>query len=466
MNRPAQLAFLLWVVAGTALGAEPPARPNLVVVLLDDLRWDEIDYPFVSLPHIQRLAREGARFANAFVTSPLCSPSRASLLTGQYAHKHGITDNTDRTARSHQLVTFPRLLHDAGYETAFVGKWHMGVDDSPRPGFDHWVSVRGQGRYLDPEFNVDGQRVTRTGYFTDILNQYAVDFLARDHRRPFLLYVSHKAVHPDVTQNADGSVDDRDASRFVPAPRHQRLYAGATIPHRPNYGRPPADKPALLRPLPGLPPLGPSTGTSDETIRDRLRVLAAVDEGLGRILDALQAGGRLDDTLVVFTSDEGYFYGEHGLSVERRLAYEESVRVPLLMRHPRLIAAGRVVEPMVLGLDLAPTLLALGGAAAPRDLHGRSLLPLLRGEDVPWREDFLIEHSSDTVFPRMVGMGYRAVRTARWKYIQYRDLAGMDELYDLERDPYELANRIGDPQARPALADLKARLERLLAQTP
>ena len=182
------------------------------------------------------------------MTSPLCSPSRASLLTGQYAHRHGITDNTDRSARSHRLVTFPRLLRDAGYETAFVGKWHMGVDDTPRPGFDHWVSVRGQGRYLDPDFNVDGRRLARPGYFTDILNQYAVDFLRRDHGRPFLLYVSHKAVHPDVTQNADGSVNLADAERFVPAQRHQALYGGAAIPHRPNHGRPPVGKPALLAP--------------------------------------------------------------------------------------------------------------------------------------------------------------------------------------------------------------------------
>ena len=436
-----------------------------MVVLIDDLRFDEIDYPFVKLPSIQRLAREGARFANAFVTSPLCSPSRASLLTGQYAHKHGIVDNTDRSPRSHELVTFPRLLHDQGYETAFVGKWHMGVDDSPRPGFDRWVSIEGQGRYLDPVFNVDGKRVARAGYFTDLLNEYAVEFLKREHRRPFLLYVSHKAVHPDLTQNADGSVSAAEVDNFVPAPRHARLYEGAVIPHRPNHGRPPADKPALLRSIDGLPPLGPSTGTSDETVRKRLRVLAAADEGLGQILSALEARGTLDDTLVVFTSDEGYFYGEHGLSVERRLAYEESARVPLLVRYPRLVAAGRVVEPLTIALDLAPTLLQLGGAPIPPDLHGRSLVPLLRGERVPWRDAFVIEHFSDNVFPRTRGMGYRAVRTERFKYIRYTDLQGMDELYDLEQDPYEMENRIGDPQSGPVLDDLKQKLDRILAET-
>jgi N-acetylglucosamine-6-sulfatase len=452
------------LAAGPPLGAAPP-RPNVVVVLVDDLRWDEIDYPFVRVPHVQRLAREGARFANAFVTSPLCSPSRASFLTGHYAHKHGITDNTDRSARSHQLVTFPRLLHDAGYATAFVGKWHMGVDDTPRPGFDHWVGVRGQGRYLDPELNVDGQRVARTGYFTDILNQYALDFLRRAHGRPFLLYVSHKAVHPDLTQNADGSVDTGDAELFVPAPRHGGLYAGAAVPHRPNHGRVPAGKPALLREIPGLPPLGAGTATADEKVRERLRVLAAVDEGLGEILALLAAQGRLDDTVVVFTSDEGYFYGEHGLSVERRLAYEESARVPLLVRYPRQVAAGRVVGELALGLDVAPTLLELASVPVPAGMHGRSLLPLLRGERVAWREDFLIEHFSDTVFRRMVGMGYRAVRTGKWKYIRYTELEGMDELYDLEADPYETRNLVDDPRARPALEDLRGRLARLLSET-
>jgi N-acetylglucosamine-6-sulfatase len=312
----AVLACLLVGLALRADSAPSPKRPNIVFVLVDDLRWDEVDYPFVRVPNIRRIAREGARFSNAFVTTPLCSPSRASMLTGQYAHKHGITDNTDRSPRSHDLVTFPRLLHDAGYETAFVGKWHMGVDDGARPGFDHWVSVKGQGSYLDPELNVDGKRERVPGYFTDILNRFALDFVKRKHTKPYLLYVSHKAVHPDLVQNADGSVSDPTAGKFVPAERHRQLYAKDAIPHRASYGKAAIGKPALLRPIPGVPPLGPATATDDEAIRNRLRVLAAVDEGLGQILDALEARRELDDTVLVFTSDEGYFYGEHGLSVE------------------------------------------------------------------------------------------------------------------------------------------------------
>jgi len=437
-------------------------RPNILFILVDDLRWDEVDYGFVEAPNIRRIGREGARFHNAFVTTPLCSPSRASFLTGQYAHKHGVTDNTDRSGRSHELMTFPRLLHDAGYATAFIGKWHMGLDDNPRPGIDHWVSVRGQGNYLDPEFNVNGRRQKVPGYFTDILNRFALDFLKQKHVKPYLLYISHKAVHPDVIQNADGSLSDPSAAKFIPAKQHKRLYEGATIPHRANYGREPKGKPALLRPIAGIPPLGPKTGTDDETIRNRLRMLASVDEGLGQILEMLEAQGSLENTLIVFTSDEGYFYGEHGLSVERRLAYEESARIPLLMRWPKLIKRGSSINQLVLNIDLASTLLEIGGAPGTAAMHGRSLVPLLRGKEVPWRHSFLIEYFSDTVFPRMAKMGYQCVRTERWKYIHYVDLRGMDELYDLRADPLEMENLIATPNAQAQLKEMKAELGRLL----
>jgi N-acetylglucosamine-6-sulfatase len=450
----------------TALhGADAPTqKPNIIFILVDDLRWDELDYPFVKAPHIARLAREGARFNNAFVTTPLCSPSRASFLTGQYAHRHGITDNTDRSPRSHELATFPRLLHDAGYETAFVGKWHMGLDDRARPGMDYWVSVRGQGRYLDPEFNVNGERKQIAGYFTDILNGFATGFLKKPRTKPFLLYVSHKAVHPDLTQNADGSLSDPSAGKFIPAERHKTLYAGATIPHRPNHGRAPTDKPALLRPVANMPPLGATTGTDDETIRNRLRMLASVDEGLGDILKTLEDQNQLDNTLIVFTSDEGYFYGEHGLSVERRLAYEESIRIPLFMRWPKQIKPGATIDQFALNVDVAPTLLDIAGATIPSTMDGRSLLPLLRGDAAvvrSWRNSFLIEYWSDKVFPRVVSMGYQAVRTDRWKLIRYTELKGMDELYDLQSDPFETNNLASDPSARDALAKAQAELERL-----
>jgi N-acetylglucosamine-6-sulfatase len=460
---------LVVAVAPKATCAEPPPRPNIVFILVDDLRFDDIacaGHPFVKTPHIDRIAREGVRFTSAFATTPLCSPSRACFLTGQYAHTHGIIDNTDRAARSHELVTFPRLLDDAGYETAYVGKWHMGVDDQPRPGFDYWLSVKGQGAYIDPEVNENGERKKLTGYVTDLFNDKSVSFIKRPHEKPFLLYLAHKAVHPSLVQRPDGTISDPNAATFVPAERHRDLYADARIQRRPNAADDLAGKPALRRKIEGLPPLGPQTGTGDDVIRNRLRMLAAVDDGVGQILKALEESKQLDRTLVIFTSDHGYFYGEHGLSVERRLAYEETIRIPLLMRYPPLIKAGTTVDAFALSVDLAPSLLELGGAPVPKNLHGRSLLPWLRGDKPAWRQSFLIEHFSDNVFPRARLMGYQAVRTERWKYIHYTDLADMDELYDLQADPYELKNRIADPAVRKNLATLKADLERLRRETP
>ncbi len=469
--RPCLLSLLAFTALFTSPATPAPkSRPNIIFILIDDLRWDEMDYPFVRFPALEQIAREGVRFRNAFVTTPLCSPSRASFLTGQYPHNHGIIDNTDRSPRSHQMVTFLRLLHDAGYETAFVGKWHMGVDDTARPGIDHWVSIKGQGRYIDPEFNVNGRRSVFPGYFTDHLNKFALDFLRQKHTKPFVLYVSHKSVHPDLTQYADGSVSDPNADKFIPADRHKDLFQEGEIPRRPNYAQPPEGKPALQRPVAGMPPLGPNTITKDADIRNRLRMLASADEGVAQMLAALRAQNQLENTVIVFTSDEGYFYGEHGLSTERRLAYEESARIPLYMRVPKSAGIksgpagkpGSQISEFALSIDVAPTLLAFAAAPPSPGMDGRSLLPLLRGEKVKWRNSFLIEYFSDTVMPRVSRMGYQSVRTPRWSYIHYVDLQGMDELYDIQADPYQLKNLIHHPDSTATLQELNRELARLL----
>lgn len=465
-------AIALMILAALCLaqsGQRQATQPNIVFILVDDLRWDELGiagHPFLKTPHIDRIGREGALFRNAFMTTPLCSPSRASFLTGQYAHTHGITDNVDRSAASHQLVTFPLLLHQAGYETAFVGKWHMGNDDQPRPGFDRWVSFKGQGTYLNPDINEDGRSVKPSGYITDILNNYAVEFIRRRHGKPFLLWLAHKAIHPEVAQNNDGSVNLADSEKFIPAERHRNLYAGKPIPHRPNYGRTPEGKPALQRQIGNLPPLGVATATHDDAILGRQRSLAAIEDGVGEILKTLKETGQLDNTIIVFTSDNGYFYGEHGLSVERRLAYEESIRMPLLVRYPKAIKAGTVRDEFALNIDLAPTLLEFAGVAAPNAMQGRSLAPLFTGKRPAWRNSFLIEYSSDNVFPRVLRMGYKAVRNARWKYIHYLELDGMDELYDLKTDPYEMKNLILQPGAAKARDEMKQELEQFLKIGP
>ena len=463
----AVLAGTLGCTALAAAAAPPaPAPPNIVVVLVDDLRWDDLGvagHPFVETPAIDRMAREGARFQNAFAATPLCSPSRASILTGQYAHAHGIVDNTARDAASHGLQTFAIPLQRAGYRTAFFGKWHMGNDDSPRPGFTHWVAMRGQGEALDPQFNVDGQRVRETGYVTDLLTDRALRFIRDAKQQPFLVFLAHKALHPNIVQRDDGStgaVAGQDEG-FIPAPRHRGRYAASPVPRRPNAGRAPAGKPALLRPLDGVPPLSSATATPDRDIRARLEMLLAVDESLERIATALKQAGTLDRTVIIVTSDHGYFYGEHDLNEERRLAYEETARIPLIVRYPVITRAGTQPAQLVQTIDLAPTILELAGVTDTTPRQGRSLVPLLRGEKPPWRTSILIEYASDTVFPRIRNMGYQAIRTESLKDIHYLELPGMDELYDLEADPYELDNLIGTERGRKLLPALQAELARL-----
>ncbi|MDA2924345.1 sulfatase-like hydrolase/transferase, partial [Acidobacteria bacterium AH-259-L09] len=406
--------------------------------------------------NIDRIAHEGVRFRNAFCTTPLCSPARASLLTGLYTHHHGILDNTDRSVASHKLMTFPRVLQKAGYETAYIGKWHMGNDATARPGFHYWVGMQGQGTSFDPILNVNGRHIRHTGHTTDVLNEKAVAFVRKKRKKPYCLYLAHKVLHPELVQYNDGSLSDPTASRFMPANRHKNMYADETIPRRPSVDDSLAGKPALRQKIEGLQPLSRKTGTSDETVRDRLRMLAAVDEGVGMLFKALEDSGQLDDTVLVFLSDHGYWYGEHGLSVERRLAYEEGIRIPLLVSYPRLIKGGRTIDEFALGVDLAPTLIELARRADEHRMDGSSLGPLLR-EQTPkeWRTSFLIEYNTDTVFPRMRNMGYRAVRTKDWKYIRYNKLRRMDELYDLKNDPYEMQNLIDDPSSQEVLKELK-----------
>jgi N-acetylglucosamine-6-sulfatase len=343
----------------------------------------------------------------------------------------------------------------------------MGNDDSRRPGWTHWVSMKGQGEAINPKLNVDGERVEAPGYVTDVLTDYVLRFIQRAQGRPFLVFLAHKALHPNVQQRDDGSVAQLpgQGAGFVPAERHRGRFADAVVPRRPNATSPVRRKPALERAIAGLPPLGPASGTPDKDVRDRLEMLVGVDESLQRIRDALVEQGELDNTVVIVTSDHGYFYGEHGLNEERRLAYEETARVPLIVRFPRVARAGSTPPQLVQVIDLAPTILALAGVADTVPRHGASLVPLLDGSAVPWRESVLLEYYSDRVFPRMLNMGYQAVRTGRHKFIDYLELPGMDELYDLEADPFERDNLMGTPAGDRLLPALRAELTRLQQAT-
>ena len=227
--------------AGSADSADAP-RPNIVFVMLDDVRYDDVvDHPFVELPNLARLMQEGASFQHFYTSAPLCSPSRAVFLTGQYPWRNGIVDNGERAELSHRIVTFPRLLHEVGYHTGFFGKWHMGhEDDTPRPGFDRWVSFVGQGVYFDPEMNIDGDVVRQEGYMTDLLVEHAVEFIAAaPPDSPFLAFIAQKAVHPETHPN--------NVRTFPPAPGDEHLWHGAEIPRDPSWRAPTDGKPALAR---------------------------------------------------------------------------------------------------------------------------------------------------------------------------------------------------------------------------
>ena len=344
----------------------------------------------------------------------------------------------------------------------------MGNDETRRPGFDYWAALRGQGEAIDPFLN-DGVSTTRVeGYVTDVLTDRAVAFLEQPRDGPFMLFLAHKALHPNVRQLDDGSTAAAGLDQppgFIPADRHRGMYAEAPITRRPSSGVPPVGKPALERQINDLPPLGPDTVTTDRTIRERLEMLMAVDDSLARLTDMLRQTGELESTIIIFTSDHGYFYGEHGLSAERRLAYEETLRIPLIVRFAPLVRPGSRVGPLTLSVDLAPTLLDLAGVEPDHPLHGRSLLPLLVGRAPRWRTAFLAEYYSDTVFRRIQNMGYQAVRTDRHKYIHYTDLDGMDELYDLLADPFEMENLIVHPAHAETLESMQTELERLLEET-
>jgi N-acetylglucosamine-6-sulfatase len=350
----------------------------------------------------------------------------------------------------------------------------MGNDPTPRPGFDYWVSFPGQGRTVDPELFEDGALRRVEGYVTDLLTDRAVGFIERPRRRPYLLYLAHKAIHPDARQLDDGSIDLSNARRYIPAPRHTGVFDDRIFPRRGNAAPPDrAMKPVVRRALDDKS--APETerefgsvldhGTSEENIRRRAEMLLAVDEGLGRIFAALERAGTLDRTAIIFTSDNGYFFGEHGLSIERRLPYEEAARAPLLIRYSPLAKAGSRVDRFALSIDLAPTVLALAGAEIPGYVQGRSLLPLLRNAPGRWRDAFLIEYAShENPMPWLLDLSYRAVRSGQYKYIHWLHHDGEDELYDLAADPLELRNLAREPGRAELVARLRAQLGALVLE--
>lgn len=443
-------------VLGLQAGASPsaladmPDRPNLVLIYMDDQRFDAMSHmghPFVETPNMDRLAREGARAENAFVTTSLCMPARASILTGQYIARHGILRNVDHGDVPDDAVTFPRVLQGAGYQTAHFGKWHMGDNDAKRPGYDYWVSYPRQGRYFNQTLNVDGTHTETEGHVDDLITDHVISWLRdkRDRDRPFGLSLGYKSVH----------------SAFVPPRRCAELYADETIEPPASFHDSLADKPAFLRSvIENENHRYVSNQAYEHWVRQYNRTVHCADQNIGRILDMLAAEGVLDRTAVIFTSDGGYYQGEHGGLYDKRSVYEPSIRVPMLVRAPGLVRPGTVIREMVLNIDIAPTLLDLAGVEVPDTMQGRSFKPLLAGKEVEdWRRSFLLEYVQEwrgfTSTPTLEG-----VRTERYKYVRYLDPPDKPELYDLKEDPDERVNRHDDP----AFAQTRAELQRELAR--
>jgi len=410
---------------------------NVVFILTDDHRYDAMGFmghPFLETPNLDRIAEQGVHLENAFVTTSLCSPSRASILTGLYTHKHRVIDNQRPVPEG--TLYFPQWLQKAGYDTGYFGKWHMGGgNDEPRPGFDKWVSFKGQGHYLPPSpdytINVDGERVPQKGYITDELTDYAVEWLEQPERseKPFFMYLSHKAVH----------------ANFTPADRHQGSYTDEpwSPPKTQETSKDNRMKPRWLRDQRnswhGVDFPYHSELDVEQYYKRYCEAFRAVDDSIGRVLAQLEKMGIHDETLVIYMGDNGFMFGEHGL-IDKRVAYETSIRVPMVMQCPELFEGGTVVDEVVANIDIGPTILEAAGVKTPPHMDGRSFLPLGRGEEIPWRENFLYIYYWEKDYPQSPTVF--CLRGDRWKYITYYGLWDTDELYDIQADPNETTNLI------------------------
>jgi N-acetylglucosamine-6-sulfatase len=467
------LILLTWVgaLSCTNLVAQDE-KLNVVFVLCDDHRFDCLGaagHPFLETPHIDSLASHGAMLTHTYVTTSLCSPSRASILTGQYAHNHRVVDNYHPVDPG--LIFFPQQMQKSGYETAFIGKWHMGGDiDDRQRGFDHWVAFKGQGTYWPdghgttrevPQttydgFNVNGQRVPQKGYITDELTDYAIDWLdERKSDKPFFMYVSHKAVHAD----------------FVPADRHRGRYDNAALPIR---------TPTVAEMEKGNLPMwvrnqrnsrhGADFGYNIENFspevyyRRYCESLLAVDDSVGRLTKYLTDQELLDNTLFIYMGDNGFQFGDHGL-IDKRTAYEASAKVPLLMMAKGKIPAGLRFEGLVGNIDLAPTILDATSSTPIENVDGQSFWSALCSGDPSQlkRPDLLYEYYWERNYPHTPTL--HAIIGGRWKYIRCHGLWDRDELYDLEKDPAEMNNLIDRPEHAERIIALNKRLWELLFES-
>ena len=475
--------FCLIGFGGTAMGQRAVQRPNILFVMTDDQVPQTMGCyggTVLPTPNFDRLAREGVRFTNCFVTNSLCAPSRASVLTGAYSHINGIRGNSeaaDAVETINPIPTYAELLQKAGYRTAMVGKWHLSHD--PR-GFDYWCILPGQGLYFDPDFIENGNKKKFPGYCTDVTTDLALNWLdgAPKNSKPWCLVFQHKAPHRP----------------FKPAPRHAHLLDGKEVPYPPTFNDDYATRPlaleakdmkleiSLAADYPELPanlsPIERKKWLFQRFAKDYYAATQAIDENLGRVFEYLDKSGQMDNTLIIYTSDNGFFLGDHGW-YDKRFMYEPSLRVPLLVRYPPLAKAGHVESRFVQNIDHAPTMLQAAGLKPPSTMQGRAYSPLLQGKPVKdWRRSVyytyyenswnLRDKSKDAFadpsfqyFTAHRVSPHRGVRTERYKLIHYYSENNSWELFDLQTDPNELRNVYNEADYKSVLKQMKQELETL-----
>ncbi|RMF43322.1 MAG: DUF4976 domain-containing protein [Planctomycetota bacterium] len=463
--------FAILMVPAMALAEPPTRRPNVLVVLCDDIRWNALGcmgHPYLRTPHIDSLAESGMLFENSFCTTSLCSPSRASILSGLYAHAHGVTNNF--TEYPDDMATFPRRLQSAGYETAYIGKYHMGEDnDQPRPGFDYFVTHKGQGKYFDTEFNFNGrQRRVVPGYYTTVVTDMVEDWISqRSGDKPWMVMLGHKAPH----------------SFYFPEPKYEHVFDEIEVNY-PHSAFKLQDKPKWIQqrlttwhgiygPLFEWRKEFPDTSAAGvldfaRMVRAYWGTILSVDDSMGRLIDLLRRRGELDNTVIVFMGDNGLLEGEHGM-VDKRTMHEASIRIPLILRYPQLNnGQPRRIAEQVLTVDIAPTICELAGAAPLENIHGKSMVRLMNEGDPTWRTAWFYHYNYEKQFPYTPNV--RGIRTDRWKLIRYPHGDGgpdrhMGELYDLKNDPKESHNLFTAPEQQERIARLTQRLQQLMKET-
>ncbi len=441
-------------------------RPNIIFIMADDHAAHALSCygsKINKTPNLDRLAAEGMLFNNCFCTNSICAPCRAVILTGKYSHINGKIDNTSENPFDGSQQTFPKLLQGAGYQTAMIGKWHLRTEPT---GFDYWNVLPGQGKYHNPKFIEMGQTKKHEGYVTDLITDFSIDWLEkRNSDKPFTLMYHHKAPHRNWQPNQKYKEIFKDKEFAVPdtfdddysgrsdAARQQKM----TIEH--DF-RVPSD--TKVKPPEGLLGRDLKLWKYQRYMQDYLACVASIDENVGRLLEYLDDSGLSENTMVIYTSDQGFFLGEHGW-FDKRFMYEESLRMPLLVRYPKEIKAGSVNDDIVLNLDFAPTFLDLAGVDIPGDIQGESLRSLLTGNTPRnWRKS-MYYHYYEYPGAHAVKRHY-GIRTKRYKLIHFYYDIDAWELYDLKKDPNEVNNLYDDPGFAGIIEKLKAELQKLRKQ--